>query len=300
MSPRKLLAAILANRKSKAGLYLVTAFVIVAIFGPLFCADPKAFLSLPLSPPSTKHWFGTNGMGQDVFAQTIVGSRPTLLIAFIAGVSITCIGAFIGASAAYIGGKYDDIVSLMINVFLVIPGLPLMIVMAAFFPPGPLSILFVLVFTGWAWQARVIRAQTLTLRSRGFVDAAKLSGESTFRIVVIEILPNMFSLLASAFIGTTVYAIGAQVGLEFIGLGDVSQVTWGTNLYWASNDLALLTGSWWTFLPTGLCIALVGFGLTLINFGIDEITNPRLRSLRIWKQRLGPTVQEGWTPVEKL
>ena len=99
---------------------------------------------------------------------------------------------------------------------------------------------------------------------------------------VIEIMPRMLSLLASSFIGASIYAIGAQVGLEFLGLGDVSTVTWGTNLYWASNDLALLTESWWTFVPTGFCIAMISFALTLINFGIDEVSNPRLLSERLW------------------
>ena len=113
-------------------------------------------------------------------------------------------------------------------------------------------------------------------------------------------MPRMLSLLASSFIGASIYAIGAQVGLEFLGLGDVSSVTWGTNLYWASNDMALLTGSWWTFIPTGLSIALVSFGLTLINFGIDEATNPRLISERHWKKKVpGHLIETGVTPVMK-
>jgi peptide/nickel transport system permease protein len=126
----------------------------------------------------------------------------------------------------------------------------------------------------------VIRAQTLALRERDFVLAARMSGEGRLRIIVFEILPNMTSLLVSAFIGATVYAIGAQVALEFLGLGDVGAVTWGTNLYWASNDSALLTGSWWTFVPTGACVALVGFALVLVNSAIDELANPRLASVR--------------------
>ena len=143
-----------------------------------------------------------------------------------------------------------------------------------------------LVVTGWAWNARVIRAQTLALRKRDFIAAAVVSGESNFRIVTREILPNMTSLLVAQVIGSTVYAIGAQVGLEFLGLGDVSAVTWGTNLYWAQNDAALLTGAWWTFAPTGLCVALVGFGLTMLNSGFDEVTNPRLQLERAWRKHL--------------
>ena len=165
-------------------------------------------------------------------------------------------------------------------------------------PPGPLTLIGVLVLTGWAWNARVIRSQMMSYRGRDFVSAAIVSGERNIRIILIEIMPRMLSLLASSFIGASIYAIGAQVGLEFQGLGDVSAITWGTNLYWASNDLALLTGSWWTFVPTGLSIGLVSFGLTLINFGIDEVTNPRLISEQNWRKHLPKSrLNNGITPV---
>jgi peptide/nickel transport system permease protein len=204
----------------------------------------------------------------------------------------------IGGVAGYLGGRTDNLLSLLINVFLVMPGLPLMVVLAAWLPPGPVTILSVLVLTGWAWNARVLRAQTLSIAQRDFVLAAKVSGESSLRIVTAEILPNMLSLMTSSFIGATIYAIGAQVGLEFLGLGDISKVTWGTNLYWASNDSALLLGSWWTFVPTGFCIALLGFGLTLINFGVDEIANPSLATESRWARKLkSQATSDGSTPV---
>ena len=175
-----------------------------------------------------------------------------------------------------------------------------MVILASWLPPGPGTLIGVLVLTGWAWNARVIRSQMMTYRNRDFVSAAIVSGETNIRIIIIEIMPRMLSLLASSFIGASIYAIGAQVGLEFLGLGDVSSVTWGTNLYWASNDMALLTGSWWTFIPTGLSIALVSFGLTLINFGIDEATNPRLISERRWKKQVpAHLIEIGVTPVMK-
>jgi peptide/nickel transport system permease protein len=132
----------------------------------------------------------------------------------------------------------------------------------------------------------VLRAQLLSLREKDFVLAAIVSGEGRLRIIFREILPNMTSLLMSGFISATVYAIGAQVGLEFLGIGDVSVVTWGTNLYWAANDAALLTGAWWTVVPTGVCVALIGFALVLVNFAIDELSNPRLRAERTWTQLL--------------
>ena len=150
-----------------------------------------------------------------------------------------------------------------------------------------MTILSVLVLTGWAWHARVLRAQSLAMARRDFVLAAKVSGEPALRIILGEILPNTLSLLTSSFIGATIYSIGAMVGLEFLGLGDISKVTWGTNLYWASNNSALLLGAWWTFVPTGLCIAILGFGLTLINYGMDEIANPRLATEANWVRKLG-------------
>ncbi|MDG1481309.1 MAG: ABC transporter permease [Myxococcota bacterium] len=271
---------LLENRKARIGLAVVVAFVLLAAVGPLLVSDPTDFVGAPHQSPSAAHWLGTTGQGQDVLAQTVVGARTTLLVGVLTGLGVIGLGALVGGIAGYFGGRIDDALTLLINVFLVLPGLPLMVVLAAWLPPGPGTIIGVLILTGWAWNARVFRAQTLSIRSRDFIAAAIISGEHPLRIVVVEILPNMASLLVASFIGATLYAIGAQVGLEFLGLGDVSAVTWGTNLYWASNDAALLTGSWWTFVPTGVGIALVGFGLTMLNFGIDELTNPRLAARR--------------------
>ncbi len=269
---------LLKNRKALVGAVILLFFVAMALLGPLLVGDASDFVAVPLQSPSLNHPFGTTGQGQDVLAQTVAGARISLLVGLAVGITVVAIGAVVGTTAGFFGGWVDDVLSLVINIFLIMPGLPLMVVLAAFLPAGPTSIGLVLVFTGWAWGARVIRAQTLSLRGKDFVAAAIVGGESPVRIVLVEILPNMTSLLASAFIGATIYAIGAQVGLEFLGLGDISQVTWGTNLYWATNDAALLTGSWWTFVPTGLCVALVGFSMAMINNAIDEVTNPRLRS----------------------
>ncbi|MEJ2472097.1 MAG: ABC transporter permease [Desulfuromonadales bacterium] len=298
MNPGLLFRQMLANRKARAGMVLVGLFVVMALLGPWLVQDPTAFTAMPHQPPSLEHWFGTTGQGQDVFAQTIFGARLTLAVGFATGFLVVLCGAVVGGIAGYLGGRVDDALSLLINVFLVMPGLPLMVVIAAWLPPGPLTLLAVLVLTGWAWNARVLRAQTLSLAKRDFVLAAKVSGESSLRIVTAEILPNMLSLMTSSFIGATIYAIGAQVGLEFLGLGDISQVTWGTNLYWASNDSALLLGSWWTFVPTGVCIAVVGFGLAMINFGVDEIANPRLATESDWARKLKDrATKDGSTPV---
>lgn len=286
-----LLSQLWGSGKARAGVILLGSLLLLVVVGPWFTPDPTAYLADPLQPPSAAHWLGTTGMGQDVLAQTLVGARLTLAVGVATGLAVVALGAFLGGAAGYFGGRTDEVLTLLTNVFLVMPGLPLMVVLAAWLPSGPLTMMGVMVLTGWAWNARVLRSQVLTLRKRDFVDAAVVAGEPSWRVIAVEILPNMASLLASSAIGATVYAIGAQVGLEFLGLGDLSLVTWGTNLYWATNDAALITGSWWTFVPTGLGIALTGFGLTLVNFGIDEITNPRLAASR---DRSGPPTS---TPV---
>jgi peptide/nickel transport system permease protein len=264
------------DRRTSIGMAILLFFLAVALVGPLFVGSPTALVAQPLLPPSAEHWFGTNGQGQDVLAQTVVGTRSTLLVGLGVGAMVTLIGAVVGATSAFLGGVVDSVTSLLINIFLVMPGLPLVVVIAAYLPPGPATMAAVLIFTGWPWHARVVRAQVLTLRQRDYILAARGIGESWWRIVVVELLPNLASLLGSAMLGASMYAIGAQVGLEFLGLGDLARTTWGTNLYWANNDSALLVGAWWTFVPTGLCIALVGVGLSMLGFALDVRSNPRL------------------------
>lgn len=264
-----------------------------------FIGDPAEYLAEPLQGPSLAHWFGTNGQGQDVWRQTVAGTASSLGLALATGLSMTAFGALIGLIAGYSGGWIDRILSSITNVALVIPGLPLAIVLAAFLPSGPWSLFIVLLLTGWAWNARVFRGLALTLRRKDFVAAAEMSGESKLRIVTFEILPNLLSTFASAGIGATIYAIGAQVGLEFLGLGDMNRISWGTNLYWASNDAALLTGSWWIFVPTGLCIAAACSALTLVSYTVDAVSNPSLRADQILRKRLREPMRRalGITPL---
>jgi peptide/nickel transport system permease protein len=267
------------NRKVAFGLGILGFFVLVAIFGPIFLTkDPNTFSPDILSPPSATHWLGTTQTGQDVFLQVVVGTRVSLLLGFITGLVATIISVVVGLAGGYLGGVIDDVLSMVTNIFLVLPGLPLAIVLAAFLPyKGPLTIGFVTVITGWSWGARVLRSQTLSMRSREFVEASKASGESSTRIIFFEILPNEIAIVAAELLGTIIYAILAETGLEYLGLGDVTTVSWGTMFYWAGNNDAILLGAWWWILPPGLCIAVLGAGLAFINFGIDEIANPRLR-----------------------
>lgn len=301
-SLRAALAVLWRDRRARVAIFLLLAMMLLAGVGPLFCLSPDLPLGIPHSPPSRAHWLGTTGQGQDVFAQTLVGARSSLLLGLAVGLIGTAIGAMVGLIAGFAGRSLDAFLSLTINVFLVLPGLPLAIVLAAYLPSSPLTVALVLVITGWAWNARVLRAQTLALRDRDFVLAARVSGASDLYIVLREILPNMTSLLVAQAIGSTIYAIGAEVGLEFLGLGDVSRISWGTNLYWATNDSALLTGAWWTFVPTGISVAMVGLSLALLATSFDELTNPRLgqeRAFNIFLARAG--VRRGLsTPVVQL
>jgi peptide/nickel transport system permease protein len=269
------------NRKALLGFCIVIFFVLVAIFAPLIApGDPTSYVSRPNLAPSAQYLFGTEGQGKDVFRQTVWGARISLTIGFATGALTTLIGLLIGLSAGYFRGKIDDLLSLIMNLFLVIPGLPLLVVISAYLRPSLWTIVLALAFTGWAWPARIMRSQMLSLREKDFVSASIVSGESNARIIFLGILPNMASIIVGSMIGSVNYAIGTEAALGALGLTNVSDVSWGTNLYWAQNNAGLFVGAWWTFIPSGLCIAFVAFGLSLLNYGMDEITNPRLRAER--------------------
>ncbi len=272
--------SILSNKKALMGILILSFFFLVALLAPWISPTaPQRMLGRPHDPPSEKYVLGTTRQGQDVSAQMVYGAGGSLRVGFLTGTIVIVIAIAIGLTAGYVGGATDEILSLITNIFLTVGGLPLIIVVAALIEkPGPDTIILVLTLTGWAWGARVLRSQTLSLRNSEFVEAARVSGEPLWRIIAVEILPNMTSLVISAWIGAVLYAILAQAALEYIGLGDPNSVTWGTILYWAQNNQALLTGAWWTFIPPGVAISVVGLALILINYGIDEITNPRLSS----------------------
>ena len=279
-----ILRAVMSNPKMAIGIGVVAFFVLMAIAAPLLTRyDPNASVVVGSLPPSSAHILGTTGLGQDMFAQIVYGARVSLVVGFSAAIGSTILQVFFGLTSAYFGGLIDEVLSLIINVFLVLPGLPLTIVLASLASVANKSefvIALVLLFTSWSYGARVLRAQTLSLKEREFVIAARASGESALRIIFAEILPNEAALVASSFVGTFVYAVGAEVALEFLGLGDTSKASWGVILYWAQNNAALIVGKWWQFVPAGLCVAILCASLTLINFGIDELANPRLRKER--------------------
>lgn len=293
---RGFVRSLLRNRKATLGVGILVLFGALALLAPLLApSDPTLITDAGSQPPSAEHLLGTTAKGQDVLALTLWGARSSLAVGFLVGVAATLVGVTVGLAAAYFGKVTDDVLSLVTNVFLLLPGLPLLVVLAAFLPPGTGTVIVVLVVTGWAGAARVLRSLALSIRAKDFVAAATVTGEGAGWVMFRELLPNMASIVMSTFLGTVIYGIGSQAGLEFLGLGDVSVVSWGTNLYWASNDGALMVGAWWAFLPSGLCIAFVAFALSLLNYAVDEVTNPRLRVPR--RRRAGVHAPGGGTVV---
>jgi peptide/nickel transport system permease protein len=231
-----------------------------------------------------------------------------MVVSFIAGFGATILSIVVGLSAGYLGGKWDEYLSLFTNVFLGIPGLILLIVITSLLPPGaqanPIVVGLIIALTGWAWGARVLRAQTLSLRDRDFVEASRIIGESKRRIMFAEIVPNLLPILASSLLFTILYAVGVFTTLAFLGLTNPAVWNWGTMLFWAQTNNAALAFEWWWVGPPGIAIALVGTSLALINFGIDEFINPRLRAgglsaRRRRKAGLERRPRLGLTPVHR-
>ncbi|MFD1829387.1 dipeptide/oligopeptide/nickel ABC transporter permease/ATP-binding protein [Streptomyces desertarenae] len=263
------------------GLGLVVSLALFGVLGPLLVGDPATVRDIGMTPPSGEFWLGTTQTGQDVLAQLAHSTRGSLQIGLLVGILATVLSAVFGVIGGYVGGAVDEGFSLLSNVMLVIPGLPLVIVIAGFVPVeqrGWWTIAVVLAITGWAASARVLRAQTLSLRNRDYVAAAKVAGEKPWRIVSVEILPNLLPLMASQFVFAVILAILSEAGLSFLGLGASNSSTLGKMLFYAQNGFALQYEAWWWFGPPGLVIALFGCGLSLINFSIDEIINPKLRT----------------------
>jgi peptide/nickel transport system permease protein len=273
-------ASPLRSPKILAGVAIMAVFILAATFGPmLWTINPSALSLATLEAPSWAHPLGTTATGQDVLAQLLAGARVSLLVGFLSAAIATVIGMVVGLVGGYVGGLTDEVLSVFTNVFLVIPTLPLVIVISGYLPSkGVVSLTLVIALTGWAWGARVQRALTLSIRRRDYVSAARATGERLWRIIMHEILPNEMAIVVSGFLFTVIYAILTEAGLAFLGLSNVTEWSWGTMLYWAQNGEALQAGAWWWFVPPGLCIALVGMALALINFGIDEFVNPRLRN----------------------
>src|SRR5579864_5595930 len=247
---------------------------------------PADYYPLPL-PPSAAHLLGTTVFAQDAWSQLLASTQATMFVGLIAAVIATSLSIIFGVTAGYIGGATDEGLSLIANVSLAIPGLPLLIVLADYVPSAGSSLLIVagiIAVTTWAYTARTLRAQTLSLRNRDFIEAARVSGEGALRIIGVEILPNLVPIVAASFLFTTLSAVYAYVAISFLGLAGsptgspAGLWNWGEMLREGFANNAVRGGWWWWWAPPGICVALLGTGLALVNFGIDEFINPRLRT----------------------
>jgi peptide/nickel transport system permease protein len=270
----------LLSPKARVGLAVVLAMVLLGVLAPLLIDASKAteFSFDTRQAPSLHHLFGTTDQGQDVFAQVVWGARRSLALGLLAGLIATALAVVLGVFAGYAGGLVDDVLNLITSVFFVIPTIPLLIDVTAFLHTrGMMAMALVIACTLWAFEARILRGQALTLKNRDFIQAAKVAGESTPRIVFGELMPNMISRIAAAFVLVFYIAILVDAGLEFLGLGQMDKPSWGVALYWATVNSSVLQGEWWSFLFPGLAIGITVLGLTLVLAGIDEVSNPRLR-----------------------
>jgi peptide/nickel transport system permease protein len=267
--------------KARIGLLLILALVVMAVLAPVISPYSPQTATFPvMTGPSSANLLGTTGGGQDVLSQLIYGARDSLIVAFGAGVLATVIALAIGLLAGYLSGPTDSVLNFLMNLLLVIPALPLMIIISTYSKGGGIwTIVLIIVLVSWAFGGRVVRSRVLSLRSLDFVTAAQFSGDRTGRIIVREIVPNIVSLVAAIFFGTATAAVLAEAGLEFLGLGNPATVSWGTMLYWAQNYNVLAQGQWAGIFAPGLCIALLASAFALLNFGVDELSNPRLREV---------------------
>jgi len=277
------------NLAASIGSIIVATMILLSVFaGSIAENDPNKRVGRGHQPPSAELLLGSTRSGKDVLSQVLHGGKISLLVAFSAAMITTVIAVAVGISAGYFGGRVDEILMSFTNIVLVFPQLPLLIIIAAFVGQvGPIVIALIIGLSSWAWGARVIRSQTMAIRNKEFVIAAEVMGESKLRIMFVEILPNLISIVVGGAIGTCIYALMAEAGLEFLGLGDPTIITWGTMLFWAQSNSAFIVGAWWDMVVPGTAIAIFGGGLALLNMSIDQVSNPKLKTggyIKTWRR----------------
>lgn len=270
---------LLKHKAGLAGLIILGCFLAVAVFAPFFAPyNPDERVGTPFQPPSFSHLLGTNDIGQDILSEVIFGTRISLLIGILSAAVSLVIGTIVGLSAGYLGGKTDIILMRAVDLSLVIPMLPLMILLAAFFGPSFWNIILVIGLLSWASPARVIRSQVLTVKNKGYVESVNVLGASSWYTITRHILPPTMSIIISQLILMSSRAILTEASLSFLGLGDPTKKSWGIILYYAQARSAFLTDAWlWWILPPGILITILVISFAYIGNAMEEIVNPRLR-----------------------
>lgn len=280
-----MLKQFLSSWKVRIGTSILAFFVFIAIFGrfiivDLLDRDPNAVNYNALAQsPNLEYFFGTDLIGRDVFAQTIVGAQGSVFVGFVSGTIAVMIGVLVGTWSGYSAGLIDKVTMAVVNVLMTLPSMAVLFILAGYIRnAGLFMIAIVIGVLAWPGAARVIRAQTLSLRNRDFTAALRGIGEARWRIVIVEIVPHLFGIISAMFLGALVGGIFAESGLAFLGIGNTNGLSWGLMIGQAQTQGAMIRGLWWWFLPPGICIALIGFATAMVNFGLDEITNPALNS----------------------
>jgi peptide/nickel transport system permease protein len=271
-------------RQSKlalTGLVAIAFYVILALSASQIAPyNPFVPSYNILQPPSSNHLLGTSEVGNDVLSQVIYGSRVSLIVGFVAASVSLLIGTAFGLISGYYGGIVDVILTRITDIFLVIPTLPLMIIMAAILGARLSNVILVVGLLGWPSTSRIVRSQTLSIRERPFIENARTIGSSERHIIFRHILPNVMTLIFANAVLVVNYAIISEAILSFLGLGDVSQISWGIMLYFAFRSGALSSGAWWYVFPPGLCLVSLVLSFAFVGRALDAIFNPKLRKIR--------------------
>lgn len=275
---------LLGNRKSKIGIVLFSAFIFLGVFGGLLSPyNPNSTAFASNLGPSLAHPLGTTSYGQDVFSQVLTGIGPTFAVGLLVGLLATVFSIIIGISAGFSSERVSSAINAFINVFLVIPGILIIMLFGTFFlgaheTLGYISMILILALTGWAWGARTFRSQTLSTAKSDYIISSILIGERRISVIFRQIIRALFPIIISNFFFTSIYGVMGLTFVEYLGIGNLLQINLGTMLYWSLNNEAYLTGEWWWILPPSFLISLLMFTFVLINFGVDEISNPSLRT----------------------
>jgi len=264
------------------GIAVLLAYIVIALAAPLIAPQgPYAITGKPLQPPDNHHLFGTNEVGQDIFAQLVFGARITLLFGFCSAALAVGISTSVGIVIGYYGGIVDEIVCRAIDVVMPIPMFVLLIVLTTFFSPGILQVSLLMGLMGSVYGIRIMRAQVLSVARTGFVEGARAIGASDFRIMSRHILPNVMSLVMVKFVSSSQQLLLMGVGLSFIGLWDTTTVDWGTMIQNAYSQGGMALGLWWWILPPGIAVIGISLALAMIGYSFEEKFNPRVEVNRI-------------------
>ena len=269
------------SRMGMVGLVLLSAFILLALAAPLLVSPEDLSVSdppgEPFQPPSLEFPLGTDDFGRSVLDLVIYGSRISLAVGFAATVMTMTVGASVGIIGGYYGGRTDTVMNALTNWFLVIPWIPLAIVLASILGQSLFNTILVIGITSWAGTARLVRADTLSVKERPYVERARALGSSNWHLVSRHILPNVMPVIFANTVLTVALAILAETTLSLLGLGDPSSISWGGIIFDAFDAGALSAGLWWWLIPPGVCICLVTLGFTMCGYALDEVLNPKIR-----------------------